>query len=223
MTRSSPYPVVVALTGASGSAYAIRLLQVLLADGRDVELVSSDAARQVMLQETGAVLPDAASTESDWKTFLATVLTGEVCADWGCPELAEADLCGRLTVHSLKNYAAGIASGSFRTAGMVVCPCSGGTLGAIAGGLSNNLVHRCAEVHLKERRPLLLVTRETPLSLTAIRNMQLVTEAGAIIVPASPGLYHGPKRIGELVDFVVARICDLLHVDQTISHRWTGQ
>ena len=221
MPPSSSLPVVVALAGASGSAYAVRLLQVLLQRGYSVEVIASRAARQVMLQETGIALPETSASESIWKEFLSSVFSTDVCGDWGFDVVRPDELTGKLTVHGLTDFSAGIASGSFRTAGMVVCPCSGGTLAAIAHGLSSNLIHRCADVHLKERRRLLLVPRETPLNLTAIRNMQRATEAGAIIAPASPGFYHQPKRIAELVDFVVARICDLLDVDQSLSHRWS--
>ncbi len=113
-----------------------------------------------------------------------------------------------------------IASGSFLTGGMVVCPCSGSTLGAIAHSMGNNLIHRAAEVHLKERRKLMLVPRETPLSLPQIDNMRKATEAGAVVLPASPGFYHGPKSIDDLVDFVVGRICDQLGIEQHLIKRW---
>jgi 4-hydroxy-3-polyprenylbenzoate decarboxylase len=113
-----------------------------------------------------------------------------------------------------------IASGSFLTAGMVVCPCSGSTLGAIAHSMGSNLIHRAAEVHLKEWRKLILVPRETPLSLPQIDNMRKATEAGAVVLPASPGFYHGPKTIDDLVDFVVGRICDQLGVEKELIQRW---
>jgi flavin prenyltransferase len=113
-----------------------------------------------------------------------------------------------------------IASGSFLTGGMVVCPCSGGTLAAISHAMGTNLIHRAAEVHLKERRKLILVPRETPLSLPQLDNMKRATEAGAIVLPASPGFYHGAKSIGDLVDFVVARICDQLGVEHSLIRRW---
>ena len=113
-----------------------------------------------------------------------------------------------------------IASGSFLTAGMVVCPCSGSTLGAISHAMGENLIHRAAEVHLKERRKLILVPRETPLSLVQLDNMRRVTEAGAVVLPASPGFYHGVRGVGDLVNFVVARICDQLGVRHTLMRRW---
>ena len=113
-----------------------------------------------------------------------------------------------------------MASGSFLTAGMVICPCSGTTLSAVAAGAAGNLIQRAAEVHLKERRKLVLVPRETPLSLAHIDNMRRVTEAGAVVLPASPGWYHGVQELSDLVDFVVARICDQLGIEQTLTKRW---
>src|SRR5262249_46050004 len=113
-----------------------------------------------------------------------------------------------------------IASGSFLTDGMVVCPCSGSTLGAIAHSMGSNLIHRAAEVHLKERRKLILVPRETPLSLPQIDNMRRAAESGAVILPASPGFYHGAKTIDNLVDFVVGRVCDQVGVEHRLMKRW---
>jgi 4-hydroxy-3-polyprenylbenzoate decarboxylase len=113
-----------------------------------------------------------------------------------------------------------VASGSFRTDGMAVCPCSCATLGAIVHGTSVNLIHRAAEVHLKERRRLVLVPRETPLSVLHLENMRRAAEAGAVLLPAMPGFYHRPQTIAELVDFIVGRICDQLGVDHSLSRRW---
>jgi 4-hydroxy-3-polyprenylbenzoate decarboxylase len=113
-----------------------------------------------------------------------------------------------------------IASGSFLTAAMVICPCSGSTLGALAHSVGENLIHRAAEVHLKERRKLVVVPRETPLSLPQLKNMQAVHEAGAVVLPASPGFYHGAESVADLVDFVVARICDQLGVANSLMTRW---
>ena len=115
------------------------------------------------------------------------------------------------------------ASGSRRTSGMVICPCSMGTVAAIAGGTSRSLVERAADVTLKERRKLILVPRETPLSLIHLRNLVAVTEAGAVVVPAAPGFYHRPTRIEELMDFVVQRILDQLDLDIQIARRWEGE
>ena len=113
-----------------------------------------------------------------------------------------------------------IASGSFLTDGMVICPCSGSTLGAVAHGVGENLIHRAAEVHLKERRKLILVPRETPLSLVYLENMNWAAKAGAVLLPAMPGFYHRAKTIRDLVDFVVARICDQLGIENKLMTRW---
>ncbi len=127
---------------------------------------------------------------------------------------------GSLRYHHYADYLAPIASGSFPTDGMVVCPCSMSTLAAIAHGTSGNLIHRAADVHLKEGRTLILVPRETPLSLIAIENMRLAAAAGAVILPAMPGFYHGVKLISDLVDFVVSRICDRLGIGNSLIQRW---
>ena len=126
----------------------------------------------------------------------------------------------RLVVWNHQNLTAGIASGSFRTAGMVIVPCSMSTLSAVAHGQGLNLIHRAADVHLKERRKLILVPRETPLSLVALENMTAVTRAGAIVLPAMPGFYHQPRSIDDLIDFVVSRICDQLGVENLLINRW---
>ena len=130
------------------------------------------------------------------------------------------DRRGTIHYYHYQDLMAPIASGSFLTAGMVICPCSGSTLGAIVHGTGENLIHRAAGVHLKERRKLILVPRETPLSLIQLENMKRAAEAGAVVLPAMPGFYHGAKTIRDLVDFVVARICDQLGVDQSLMRRW---
>jgi flavin prenyltransferase len=224
--------IVVAITGASGVTYSVRLLEVLLAAGCDVRLVISSAAQMVFKQELGVSV--------DLKTFNSAMLkldSGEKLRD---PKLRllrsragiSSDSSNVLGVGSGKpgmlhfyhhhDYLAPIASGSFSSDGMVVCPCSCGTLGAIASGAAANLIHRAAEVHLKERRRLILVTRETPLSLIQIRNMQRVAEAGAVILPATPAFYHGVKQIGDLVDFVVSRICHQLGIENNLVPPWSG-
>ena len=125
-----------------------------------------------------------------------------------------------MIVHDHDDFTAGIASGSFPTAGMAICPCSMGTLAAIAGGLSSNLIHRAADVHLKEHRRLVLVPRETPMGIIGLENMRSAATAGAVILPAAPGFYHRPRSIEDLVDFVVARICDQLGVEAELTRRW---
>lgn len=193
-------PLVLAMTGASGAPYALRLLQVLCRAGRTIHLTISTSGAQVLREETGL-------------SVALNRFDPEVLGDLGS---------GQLIYHHQSDFNAGIASGSFRTAGMVVSPCSMSTLASIAHGITANLVTRAADVHLKERRKLILVPRETPLSLVHIENMAAVTRAGAIVLPAMPGWYHQPKTLEDLVDFVVARICDQLGVEVELMNRWGG-
>jgi 4-hydroxy-3-polyprenylbenzoate decarboxylase len=192
------HPLVLAITGASGAVYARRLLEVLLASGREVHLTISPSGQVVLKQELGI--------EVDVQRFeLASLL----------PQAS-----GRVTYHHYQNFMAPIASGSFLTAGMVICPCSGSTLGGIAHAIGDNLIHRAAEVHLKERRRLIVVPRETPLSAVQLDNMKRLADAGAVVLPAMPGWYHGVSRLEDLIDFVVARILDQLGVEHTLKKRW---
>ena len=200
------------MTGASGAAYAVRLLRVLLAAGRDVHAVFSPAAVQVFRDELAAELAPAAL---DLEALFA------VRFPWSDrPAEAVPAGCEALTVHRHVDCSAGSASGSFRTGGMVICPCSMGTLASVAGGLCSNLIHRAAAVHLKERRPLIVVPRETPLSAIHLGNMQTVAAAGAVLLPAMPGFYHGVRGVDDLVDFVVGRVVDQLGVDRDLVTRW---
>lgn len=201
--------VVLAISGASGAVYSVRLLQQLVASAVPVELTVSEAGCQVIQQELGIEL------DSDQIQIDALL----DCQIPGCQPL-EIPPLRQVRAYQYKDLMSPIASGSHRTLGMVVCPCSGGTLGSIASGNSGNLIHRGAEVHLKERRKLILVTRETPLSAIAIENMDRVTRAGAVVLPASPGWYHGVQSIGDLVDFVVARILDQLEIENQLMNRW---
>ena len=201
--------VVLAISGASGAVYSVRLLQQLVASAVPVELTVSEAGCQVIQQELGIELD---SDQIQIDALLDYQIPG--CQPLEIPPLRQ------VRAYQYKDLMSPIASGSHRTLGMVVCPCSGGTLGSIASGNSGNLIHRGAEVHLKERRKLILVTRETPLSAIAIENMDRVTRSGAVVLPASPGWYHGVQSIGDLVDFVVARILDQLEIENQLMNRW---
>ncbi len=197
-------PLVLGITGASGAPYAVRLLEVLLEAGRDVHLSISPSGQAVIGEEVGLRI--------DLDRFEPETLLGKAS-----PAIKK---LGHLTYYHYKNLMAPIASGSFLTAAMVICPCSGSTLSAVAHSMGENLIHRAAEVHLKERRKLVVVPRETPLSLPQLKNMQAIHEAGAVVLPASPGFYHGATTVADLVDFVVARICDQLGVANTLMRRW---
>lgn len=207
-------PFVVALTGASGAPYSVRLLGVLLAAGHRIELVLSAAAAQVLRDEL--------EISVDPNRFDLPAFVGEIARYH--PPLVSArpvDATAQLIRYlPIMDWHAGIASGSYPTSGMVVCPCSMSTLGAIANGLSTNLIQRAADVHLKERRTLILVPRETPLNLIQLENMTRCVQAGAIVLPAMPGWYHRPKSLDDLVNFVVGRICDQLRVPHQLFERW---
>lgn len=196
--------LVLAFTGASGSPYGVRLLEVLLRAGRTVHLTLSPAGAEVLAHER--------DRHVRLDQFELTDLLGDAAA--GVPP-------DQVQYHDYRDFRAGIASGSFLTAGMVICPCSMGTIGAIAHGLSQNLIHRAADVHLKERRRLILVPRETPLHLIQIRNLAACAEAGAVILPAMPAFYIRPHSLQDMVDFVVGRICDQLGIGHQLLTRWS--
>lgn len=198
--------LVLALTGASGAPYGVRLLEVLLRAGRNVHLSISPAAVEVMRREL--------DRDVNLDQFSLSTLLGEK---------AEGELSGQVHYHHFRDFGAGIASGSFLTGGMVICPCSMGTIAAIANGLSQNLIHRAADVHLKEKRKLILVPRETPLHLVQLRNLLTCSEAGAVVLPAMPGFYTRPQSLEDVIDFIVGRICDQLGVNQSLSERWGSE
>ena len=197
---------VVGISGASGAPYAKRVLEGLLSAGHDVMAVITDAGRRVMDVEMGVRLTG--NTEADYP----------VLSEW----VSLGDRSGSLELLHHKDVAAPIASGSYPTDGMVVVPCSGGTMGRIANGVSSDLLERAADVCLKERRRLILVPRELPVSLIHLRNMTLVTEAGAVVMPASPGFYHQPRSVQDLVDMVAGRILAHLGVESEMLRQWLG-
>ena len=199
-------PYVVAITGASGAPYATRLLGALVSSGHSVKLIVSEAGEKVLAIECKLRLHGGTGhKESQWKQWL------------GLPDSNDA-----LELFNPSNHAASTASGSFKTAGMCVIPCSMGTLARIANGIADNLIARAADVTLKEKRPLILVPRETPLNRLHLKNMLAAQEAGAEIVPAMPGFYHNPKSIDDLVDMLVGRVLDRLGVENDLYRKWCG-
>jgi len=194
---SAQFPVVLALTGASGAPYGVRLLEVLARERVPTWLIISGHGWRLLKEECGIGTPARLkrATGGNWAS---------------------------VTQFSDDDRGAKPASGSQRTTGMVLCPCSMGTVSAIAQGSSRSLIERAADVTLKERRRLIVVPRETPLSLIHLRNLVQLTEAGAVVIPAAPGFYHRPTRVEELVDFIVQRVLDQLGLDLTIARRWQG-
>lgn len=210
------HPIVLALTGASGAIYARRLLQSLLTTDTPVHLTISESARLVFEQELGAKFD---LRLFEWSDFLG----GESHDDWFSKKLAPLTpetLAKKVRYHHETDFLSPIASGSFLTGAMVICPCSGSTLGQIVHSSGNSLITRAADVHLKERRKLILVPRETPVSAIQLANMTRAAELGAVVLPAAPGFYHGVSKIGDLVDFVVARILDQLAIPHELTKRW---
>ena len=199
---TAPRTVALAFTGASGMPYGLRLLECLIAAGTRVTLLYSTAAQVVAKQECGLTLP--AQPREAARLFAER---------YGAA-------AGQVTVHAREDWLAPIASGSNPADAMAVCPCSMGTLAAIACGLADNLIERAADVMIKERRPLVLVPRETPLSAIHLDNMLTLARAGAVILPPAPGFYTHPQTVADLVDFVVARVLDQLRVPHDLVRRW---
>ncbi len=198
--------ITLALTGASGMAYGLRLLECLLQAGCKVDLLISQAARIVAKQELDLQLP---SGNAELVEFFNARFGGKT-----------GGYTGRLAVYGKEEWFSPAASGSNPADAMVVCPCTMGSLAAIAHGLADNLIERAADVILKEKRPLILVARETPFSLIHLRNMTALAEAGATILPANPGFYHRPQNIEQVIDFIVARILDQLDIAHQLMPRW---
>jgi 4-hydroxy-3-polyprenylbenzoate decarboxylase len=195
-------PLALAVTGASGAAYALRLLEVLLQLGERVDLMVSVPGQIVIDMETGLKLPGQPAG-------IQRVLAEK----YGAAE-------GRLRVFGREEWTAPVASGSSAPRAMVVCPCTTGTLAGIAAGTSRNLIERAADVAIKEGRKLILVPRETPFSALHLENMLKLARLGVVILPPNPGFYQQPETIADLVDFVVARILDQLGLDNDLSPRW---
>ena len=222
--------IVVAITGASGSVYATRLIETLHAAGCSIHLIISPAAQTVIKQELNLTVDlenfspamlrlDIGKKPRDRKLQALRELAG-ISSEESNVLAAGSGEGGSLTYYHHRDYMSAIASGSFLTDAMVICPCSSGTLSAIVHGTSANLIHRTAEVHFKERRKLIIVPRDTPLSMIVLDNMRRASEYGAIILPAMPGFYHGVKSIGDLIDFVVSRILDQLGIPNSLIQRW---
>jgi len=199
---STPRVVTLAFTGASGLPYGLRLLECLIAARARVYLLYSSAAQIVARQELELVLPTQPAAASAYFS-----------ERYGAQP-------GQLSVFGREDWLSPVASGSNPADAMAVCPCSMGTLGALAAGLADNLIERAADVMLKERRPLVLVPRETPLSAIHLESMLRLARAGAVILPPAPGFYGHPQTIGDLVDFVVARVLDQLGIAHELGPRW---
>jgi flavin prenyltransferase len=205
VSSPDPRPLILGITGASGLIYAVRALKFLLTAQYAIELVASKSTFMVWQAESDIRMPlEPLQQEQFWRQQAGVATDGKLrCHPWG-------------------DVGATIASGSFRTQGMVVMPCSMSTIGKLAAGLSSDLLERAADVQLKEGRKLVLVPRETPFSLIHLRNLTTLAEAGARIVPAIPAWYHHPQTIEDLVDFVVARALDQLDIDCVPLKRWDG-
>ncbi len=192
--------IIIGISGASGGIYAVKLIETLLAGETEIHLVVSETGAKVFAHEFG-------------------IHTGDIPGYFSRMH-EKSDACGGLIMHDCNDMFAPVASGSFPAHAMVVVPCSMKTLSAVASGYTSNLLERAADVTLKEKRPLILVTRETPLSLVHLRNMLSAHEAGATVMPASPGFYHHPHTIDDLAAFIVGRILDHLKIEHSDSPRW---
>ena len=202
MAEEKLTPVILALTGASGVQYALRLMECLLDAGTPVYLMVSKAAQIVLSMETELKVPAKSAEMARFFTELYKAKTDQ------------------LKVFSQEQWTAPIASGSHKAQSMVVCPCTTGTLAAIANGNSDNLLERAADVMLKEKRQLIMVVRETPFSQIHLENMLRLSQAGATIMPANPGFYHKPENLEDIIDFMVSRILDHLKIEHSLLARW---
>lgn len=200
MSNAAERPIVLAVTGASGAPYAVRLIETLVEYRQRVSLIVSDHGLRLLDTEVGIRSVDQLRDR-----------------------IGPAGWDAQVRVYDDRDRGAAPASGSALTAGMVICPCSMGTMSAIAVGASRSLVERAADVVLKERRRLVLVPRESPYSAIHLENMLTLTRAGAVILPASPGFYHRPRTVDDLVDFIVARVLDHLGVEHSLVPRWGSE
>ncbi|MEQ9454218.1 MAG: UbiX family flavin prenyltransferase [Phycisphaeraceae bacterium] len=211
MDQHNQSKIVVGITGASGAAYATRLTSLAIAAGAEVHLVVSPLGRRLLHDELGIENVDLEDLAGPGAVLLNPTHAEQPSSGGG------------VKLHAYRDVGAPIASGSFQHDGMIIIPCSSNSLAAIATGVSQNLLHRAAHVTLKERRKLILVHRETPLSLIDINNMKSATEAGAMILPANPGFYMMPNTVDAIIDFVVGRCLDHLGIQHDLNVRWADQ
>ncbi len=216
-----PRRIVLGITGASGAVYAVRLLQVLCRSEFEIHLSISPSGAAVIAQELGFTIDLREPNLSELVNFIPPWSQSKSSSSTSTPEPLDTPApLDRVHYHRHDNFMTPIASGSFRTSAMVICPCSGSTLSGIARAAASNLIQRAAEVHLKEHRKLVLVPRETPLSVLQLENMHRIATAGGVILPAMPGWYHGVDSLDSIVDFVVSRILDQLDIDNSLMQRW---
>ena len=202
MSLNSNTPIILAMTGASGAAYGLRLLECLIKAERTVYVMVSKAAQMVFATETQLEIPTRPADMAGWFTDYYQAKPGQI------------------TVFGREQWTSPVASGSHRASHMVICPCTTGTLSAVAHGNSDNLIERAADVMIKERRHLIMVVRETPFSTIHLENMLKLSQLGVTIMPANPGFYYQPQTINELVDFIVARVLDHIGIEHTLLPRW---
>lgn len=207
---------IVAITGASGAVYGVRLTEELLAGGYDVEIIISPSGFLILREELGL----AAASADAARSVLEHI--DRQRASRGKDALSGRDGAGRLTFHPHDDLTGAPASGSALMRAMVVCPCSMGTMARVAAGVSGSLIERAADCVLKERGTLVLVPRETPLNIIHLDNMRTLASAGAVILPAMPAFYHGPESVDDMVDFIVGKTLDALGVDNSLYKRWKG-
>ena len=202
MSSNTDTPIILAMTGASGAAYGLRLLECLIKADRTVYFMVSKAAQLVLATETQLEIPARPAEMEEWFSLYYKAKPDQI------------------KIFAREQWTAPVASGSHRASHMVICPCTTGTLSAVAHGSSDNLIERAADVMMKECRKLIMVVRETPFSTIHLENMLKLSQVGVTILPANPGFYYQPQTINELVDFIVARILDHIGIEHTLMPRW---